>query len=677
MAEVDLASAQALEEHYDPEIQFRPLGSAAVWISGVFLIALTLFHFFVAGLVVIRELMLVGVHLSFVLGLVYIVFGARRGKAVRKSWYTPAGVPLHDWLLAFATPVIVMYLPLMPTQILGMRVGAPSTTDVIVGAAMIVIILEGARRAMGPALPIISIVFILYGVYGRYAPGVLVHPGATWEGLINHVYMTGQGVYGVAASVVARYVFLFVVFGVLATRIGLGQLFIDVASLIAGRYSGGPAKVAIFSSAMFGMISGSSIANAVTVGSLTIPAMKRIGYEPHFAGAVEATASTGGQITPPIMGAAAFIMAEFLEIPYRDIIIAAAIPASMHYLGVFAMVHLEAKKLGLRGLSAEEMPILKEIFRVNWMTLAPLFVLLYLILTGKTPDYAAFWGISTCVVVGVLKPHNRLTVRDLVLALKQGAQYALAVGAAAACVGIVIGVVTLTGMAFRLSYVVTQTASEFAAYLTPLSLGLFTVQSSTLFLTLIFTAVSCIIMGCGIPTTANYIIMVTVAQPTLQLLGVAPLLSHMFVFYYGVLADITPPVALAAYAAAGIAQSNPFRTGTTAFRLASAKALVPFVFVYSPSMLLILPGFTWFDFSVTMVGCILGIFMLATAMIGFVYKRITMLERLVMGIAALCVIAPTVQSTLIGFVVASPVLIRQVILLLKDRKRPGRLTAVE
>ena len=427
---------------------------------------------------------------------------------------------------------------------LAFRVGNPLRQDVIMGTIMVIVILEATRRSVGPTLSIIAMLFILYGVFGQYAPGVLVHPGASWTNLINHLYLTSQGIYGIAVGVVATYVFHFVLFGVLATRIGLGALFIELASCVAGRFSGGPAKVSIFSSALFGMISGSSIANTVTTGALTIPAMKRIGYAPHFAAAVEATASTGGQITPPIMGAAAFIMVEFLELPYTTILLAAMMPALMHYLGVLTMVHLEAKRLGLRGLTKEEMPVFSRVIREKWLTLVPLVVLIGIIINGNTPYLAAFWGITGCIAVGFIQRANRLTFRDLLDAFQLGARYALAVGAAAAAVGIIVGVVTLTGMGFRVSYMVTNAAAQFGGQIAAwVPASLVTQADLTLLLTLVFTAGACIIMGAGIPTTATYIILVSIASPALGILGIAPIVAHFFVFYYGVLADITPPVA--------------------------------------------------------------------------------------------------------------------------------------
>ncbi|MBM3573805.1 MAG: TRAP transporter fused permease subunit, partial [Alphaproteobacteria bacterium] len=501
-----------------------------------------------------------------------------------------------------------------------------------------------------------------YAIWGNHAPGILVHPGSTWSNLVNHLYLTSQGVYGIALGVVATYVFHFVLFGVLATRIGLGQLFIDLATCVAGRYAGGPAKVSIFGSALFGMISGSSIANTVTIGTLTIPAMIRIGYRKHFAAAVESTASTGGQITPPVMGAAAFLMIEFLGMPYQTIILAAVVPAFMHFFGVFMQVHFEAKRHGLRGLTAAELPNAREVLRRDWPTAIPLILLIAILLNGNTPYLAAFWGITACVVVGLVNPRRRIGLGDVVDGFVTGAKYALAVGAAAATVGMVVGVVTLTGVGFKVSHIVTSAAGDVANAILPfIPLDLAGQNGLTLFITLILTGVVCILMGCGIPTTANYIIMVTVAAPTLGLLGVHPLVAHFFVFYYGVLADITPPVALAAYAGAGIANADPFQTGNTAFRLGLAKALVPFVFVFSPSLLLVAPGFNLYDFIVTFAGCILGIVALAAALSDFLLVRMQFWERWTCAFAALLLIAPGLTSTLMGAVVFMPVLVGHIL----------------
>ncbi|MCG3189577.1 MAG: hypothetical protein LKCHEGNO_02041 [Burkholderiaceae bacterium] len=711
---IDERKVGELEQKFDPEMRFRPTWPPASTLLAALLIALSCFHYYTAGFGLLREATHRGVHLAFVLGLIFIVFGFRRahgGEAVRSAW-APGGVPLVDWLLALAVAVSVLYVPYVFDD-LAFRVGNPTRLDVAMGSILLVLLLEATRRSMGWPLPLIALAFMFYALAGPIFPGLLKHAGASWSQLVNHQYLTSQGIYGVAVGVVATYVFHFVLFGVLATRVGLGQLFLDVASTIAGRYAGGPAKVSVFGSAMFGMLSGSSVANAVTVGSLTIPAMIRVGYRREFAGAVEAAASTGGQITPPVLGAAAFLMIEFLALPYQTIIAAAVVPAFMHFFGVFMQVHFEAKRHGLRGLTDDEMPRLRESLRLRWPTLIPLALLIGILVSGRTPYLAAFSGITSCAIVGLttgaggegvrhwsllavlhavllllafgglendlvriglfaaavvatplllkaLDIKGRIGTPVLVEAFETGAKYALAVGAAAATVGIVIGVVTLTGVGFKLSTIITGAAQGVAGgVLSFLPGDWFDIKSATLLVALAMTGLVCILLGCGIPTTANYIIMVAVAAPTLVVLGVEPLVAHFFVFYYGVLADITPPVALAAYAAAGMAGSDPFKTGNMAFRLGLAKALVPFVFVFSPSLLLVAKGFTLTDFAITFVGCIIGVALLAAALSKYLVSELQRWEQLLLGGAALLLVAPGIPSGLAGLAIASPVLVRQ------------------
>ncbi len=660
--QLDEKKAQALTEQFDPEIRFRPLAASATWIVSILLVSLSIFHYYTAGFGLLRESTHRGVHLAFVLSLIFLVFGFNKRSYKREpksTWLSPGGIPLFDWLIALALALTVLYIPYIFEE-LAFKVGNPDKIDVFMGTILIVGLLEGTRRAMGWPLPIIAIVFMIYAMFGREFPGLLKHAGNNWSQIVNHLYLTSQGVYGVAIGVVATYVFHFVLFGVLATRIGLGQLFLDVASAIAGRYAGGPAKVSVFGSAMFGMLSGSSIANAVTVGSLTIPAMIRVGYPRHFAAGVEAASSTGGQITPPIMGAAAFLMIEFLNIPYRDIALAATFPAFLYFFGMFMQVHFEAKRQNLRGLTEEEMPKLKESFRKRWPTLIPLVVLIGVLVSGRTPYLAAFAGITACIVVGLLNPVQRLRWRDLYDAFETGAKYALAVGAAAGTVGIVIGVVTLTGVGFKVSFIVIAASQAIAgAAATILPDFLVNMQTLTLIAALAITGLVCILMGCGIPTTANYIIMVTVAAPTLVQLGVQPLAAHMFVFYFGILADLTPPVALAAYAAAGMAGSDPFKTGNTAFMLGISKLLVPFVFIFSPSLLLVLNGFTWEEFFITLCGAIVGLVFLSAAFSGYFLTHMKAWERWTFALAALLFIAPGWQSGLAGLALALPAVLAQ------------------
>jgi TRAP transporter 4TM/12TM fusion protein len=716
-AALDDRKLQELEEKFDPEMRFRATVPPATWLVAGLLITLSLFHYYTAGFGLMRETTHRGVHMAFVLGLIFLVFPfAKRhyASAAVARWHAPGGVPWYDWLLALGCAVSVLYIPWVFDD-LAFRIGNPDTADVVFGSILFVTLLEATRRSMGWPLPLIAIGFTAYALWGQAFPGLLKHAGSSWSQMINHQYLTSQGIYGVAIGVVATYVFHFVLFGVMATRIGLGQLFLDIASSIAGRYAGGPAKVSVFGSAMFGMLSGSSVANAVTVGSLTIPAMIRVGYKREFAGGVEAASSTGGQITPPVLGAAAFLMVEFLDVSYQTIIAAAVVPAFMHFFGVFMQVHFEAKRHGLRGLTEEEMPKLRESLKQRWPTLIPLFLLVGILISGRTPYLAAFTGISSCMIVGLTtrvsgnRPANwvlcavlhallaviafadlglhsdqiklalfttavaialagwklagitgRIAHGVLVEAFETGAKYALAVGAAAATVGIVIGVVTLTGVGFKISYIITGWAQVAAAGLSAvLPAFMADMKTLTLFAALVMTGVVCVLMGCGIPTTANYIIMVTVAAPTLVQLGVEPLVAHFFVFYYGVLADITPPVALAAYAAAGMAGGDPFRTGNTAFRLGMAKALVPFVFVFSPSLLLVAQGFTWQAFALTFFGCIVGITVLAAALSRFLLVELKRWEQLLLLAAAVLLIWPGPWVMLAGLTLAAPVVLRQ------------------
>jgi TRAP transporter 4TM/12TM fusion protein len=691
-------------------MRFRPLLPTAAGFVALLLFGLSCFHYYTAGFGLLQETLHRGIHIACVLGLIFLVFSwSQKGNAEKPKAgvLSPFGISLLDWLCAIAAVVSSLYVPYVFHD-LQFRVGNPDPMDWIMGTIMIFVLLEATRRSVGWPLPIIAVVLMAYALAGPSLPGILAHPGNTWKSVVNHLYLTSQGIYGIALGVVATYVFHYVLFGVLATRVGLGRFFIDLATALTGRFSGGPAKVSIFGSALFGMISGSSIANTVTVGSLTIPAMIRVGYARHFAGAVEAAAATGGQITPPIMGAAAFLMVEFLSVPYQTIILAAIVPAFMHFFGVFCQIHFEAKKYGLHGLPRSELPRAREVIRRDWPTAMPLAVLLMVLFSDFTPYLAAFWGITGCIVLGLTNRNPVVALAfaaaiaicirlgiltewiglgaifagsiavsalfvlrdkegkarffEILDAFVVGAKYAISVGAAAATVGIIIGIVTLTGVGFKLSTIITGVAGDMATWLASVQpIDLFDIKAMTLFFTLVMTAIVCILLGCGIPTTANYLIMVTIAAPALALLGVPQLVSHFFVFYYGVLADITPPVALAAYAGASMAGADPFKTGNTAFRLGLAKALVPFVFVYSPSMLLVTKGFNWPEFFETTIGCAIGVVMLAVALTGYGLARLPNLERIWLGIASVLVISPSRTATLIGLAMSVPVLIRQLV----------------
>ncbi|MBT5374719.1 MAG: TRAP transporter permease [Rhodospirillaceae bacterium] len=690
MAEFDIKKAQELEEKFDSGLHTRALGPWVLNFSLAFSILFAVYHYITAGIGVPVDYWHMGIHMSGVILLVFIGFPVIKGDHAWKlhpnTWWRYANVPLWDWVLIAAGIASSLYIGItwyeinftvlgqhffLPEQVI--RQGDPHAIDVIFGTVLIVVLLEAVRRTLGIVVPIIIIAFTIFAVFGKYMPlQILKHPGINWAHYINNMYFPAEGIFGITLWIVSTVVFHFVLFGVLAQRMGLGQFFVDMATVIAGRYTGGLAKVSVVSSAFFGTISGSSIANTVSTGSLTIPNMKRMGYPGHLAGGVEAASSAGGQVTPPIMGAAAFIMAEFLEVPYTTIIIAAAVPAAMHYIGVLCIVHFQAKRLGLKGVPEEEIPQLVAVIKKGWPTVLPLVALIYVLFSGYSPHMAAFWGISTALAVGFLNPMHRIKVSDIIEACITGVKYALAVGAVCSAIGIVVGVVNSTGLGFRLGFMVADSAYAIAEnILAPISwipLMDITLEEMTLFVSLVLIAVTCIMMGAGLPTTALYIMLVTVAQPALANLGIPPLASHLFVLYYGVISEITPPVCASAYAAAGIAGANPFRTGCSAFTLGIGKLLVPMVFVYSPAMLIVLEEyFTWGAFLETTLACALGIAMMATAVSGYFIGHMPWIFRILIGIAALFMVAPGLTSDMYALVLALPVLIQQV----AARRREG------
>lgn len=683
LTEYDINKAQELEEKYDSGLQTRNLGPWVLKFSLGFSVLFAVYHYVTAGIGVPVDYWHMGIHMSGVIILVFIGFPMIKNDSSLQlntnTWWRYSNVPIWDWVLIAAGVASSLYIGATWYEtdftLLGQRFfleeqvirqGDPATIDVVFGTVLIVVLLEAVRRSLGIVVPIIILAFTVFAIFGPYMPlQVLKHPGITWAQYINNMYFPAEGIYGITLWIVSTVVFHFVLFGVLAQRMGLGQFFVDMATVVAGRYTGGLAKVSVVSSAFFGTISGSSIANVVSTGSLTIPNMKKMGYPGHLAGGVEAAASAGGQITPPIMGAAAFIMAEFLEVPYTTIIIAAAIPAAMHYIGVLCIVHFQAKRLGLKGVPEDEIPKLFDVIRKGWPTALPLFALVYVLFSGYSPHMAAFWGITTALLVGFLNPLHRIAFKDVIDACVTGVKYALAVGAVCAAIGIVVGVVNSTGLGFRLGFMVADSAHSIASGILSLISWIplmdITLEGLTLFVSLILIAVTCIMMGAGLPTTALYIMLVTVAAPALGNLGIPPLAAHLFVLYYGVISEITPPVCASAYAAAGIAGANPFKTGVSAFTLGIGKLLVPMVFVYSPAMLIVLEEyFTWGAFLETTLTCALGVAMMATCVSAYFLAHMPTLYRVLIGFAALFMVAPGYTSDIYAVILAAPVLLQQI-----------------
>ena len=480
---------------------------------------------------------------------------------------------------------------------------------VVIGAVGILILLELCRRCVG--LPILCVVGVLlvYTFYNQLSWNPDFYQAL--KNIIYKLFYTTNGVIGTPVNVCYTYIVLFIIFGAFLERTGIANFFISFANRIAGWSSGGPAKVAVISSALCGMVSGSSVGNTVTTGSVTIPMMKKTGYKPEFAGAVEAAASTGGQIMPPIMGAAAFLMAEYMGLPYKDVAVKAILPAVLYFTGIFIAVHLEAKKLGLKGLSRDEMPAWKDLARKSYLLL-PLILLVWLVSSGaKTMQFSAAVSILAAVVVGFLNKDERLTPKKIFEALEAGARGAITVGVACAVAGMIAGCITVTGLASILIN------------------GIVGLAGNATIIGLVLTMVCCIILGMGVPTTANYCIMASTCAPILIKMGIPVVAAHFFVFYFGIVADITPPVALAAYAGSAIAKSDPMKTGLNATKLAIAAFIVPYIFAYSPALLFEnISG--WWEVTQICISALLGIFGIAAALNGHLYKKVPWFFRLLL-----------------------------------------------
>ncbi|WP_408954970.1 TRAP transporter permease [Natroniella sp. ANB-PHB2] len=590
----------------------------------VLAVMMSLFHLYTAGFGVLLALNQRAVHLGFVLVLIFLIYPIHNqltnNKVLRK----------FDYLLAILGVIVSGYL-VVNYQELVSRAGVFTTLDRVMAVIAIVLVLEATRRAIGWELPAISVLFLLYAYFGPQIPGMLGHRGYSFTRIASHMYFTTEGIFGIPLGVSATYVFLFLLLGAFAKRTGLGDLFIDLAMALTGRTTGGPAKAAIISSGFMGSISGSSVANTVTTGSFTIPLMQKVGYKGYFAAGVEAAASTGGQIMPPIMGAAAFIMSEFIGVPYMKIARAAILPALLYYLAVGFMVHFEAKRLGLSGMSKEKVPKVIEVLKTKGQMIIPLVAIFYYLFSGYTPLRASFVGIVLSFVLCYLRKETRMSWQDIVDTLEEGAKSALGVAAACACVGFIVGVTTLTGLGLR-----------FANLIISLAQG-------NLFLALFYTMIACTILGKGLPTTATYIVLASMAAPALVELGVPVLAAHLFVLYFGVVADLTPPAALAAYAGAGIAGSDPFKTGIMAIKLAIAGFVVPFVFVYSPAMLLLETN--TLEVVLIITTSIISVLALAGGILGYLKREASMVERFLLLVGALALLTPYLLADFVGLVI--------------------------
>jgi TRAP transporter 4TM/12TM fusion protein len=636
VSETEIKTAEVLQEgdqkidlddlmrKYDTEARFRALEGWQAKLVSLIAIAMSCFHFYTSGFGLLLAQKQGAVHLAFTLCLVFLLYPATSKQS------KTSGIPFYDFILGAVGVASAMYLVVFFND-LTTRAGLPTQTDLVMGFLLIVTLLEATRRISNPVLPCLAVVALLYCYVGRSLPEMIAHRGFSIPRIVNHMYLGTEGIFGTPLEVSSTFVFMFILFGAVLEKTGLGKFIIDLSMALAGWSTGGPAKVAVVSSGLMGTVSGSSVANVCTTGMFTIPLMKSVGYEPHFAGAVEAVASTGGQIMPPVMGAGAFIMAQFLGVPYIEVALAAVVPALLYYFAVMVQVHFEATRLGLKGIPWSQLPPLWPLLKSKGFLLIPLIAIIYFLLAGYTPLKAAFNGILVSFVLSWLNKETRLTPQRIMEAFESGARGAIGVACACATVGMVVGMGTLTGLALRIANAIV------------------TLAGGSKILTLFYTMLASIILGTGLPTTANFIVTSTMAAPALFKLGVPAKAAYMFVFYFGIAADLTPPVALAAYAGSGIAGSDPMKTGVTAFKLALAGFLVPYIYVYNPMLLFI--DVVPMVMVQAIFTALLGVFLLAMATIGFYKAYLAWYMRIIALGGALGLLIPGTLTDLAGLAV--------------------------
>ena len=569
--------------------------------------------------------------MAFIIIIGYLVYPLHRGH-VRVNH-----VPWYDWALMILGAGSFFYFAIDAFSIIQLATKL-QPIHIVIGAVGILVLIELCRRCVG--LPILCVlgVLLVYTFYNQLSWNPSIYNAL--KNIIYKLFYTTSGVIGTPVSVCYTYIVLFIIFGAFLERTGIANFFISFANRLAGWSSGGPAKVAVISSALCGMVSGSSVGNTVTTGSVTIPMMKKTGYKPEFAGAVEAAASTGGQIMPPIMGAAAFLMAEYMNIPYAQVAVKAILPALLYFTGIFIAVHLEAKKLGLKGMPKSEMTPWSALAKQAYLII-PLALLIYLVSSGsRTMQFSAAVSILAAIVVGFLNKEERLTVGKVIEALEAGAKGAITVAVACAMAGMIAGCITVTGLASILINTIVQAAGN------------------ATIIGLVLTMVCCIILGMGVPTTANYCIMASTCAPILIQMGFPVVAAHFFVFYFGIVADITPPVALAAYAGAAIAKANPMKTGFNATKLAIAAFVVPYIFAYSPAMLFVDVNST-FEVIQIVLSALLGLFGIAASLNGYLFKHLPWLFRIILIGGGLGMMIPGTMSDLAGFVLVGGVVLLQ------------------
>lgn len=615
---------EAIMKKYDRESNTRIFEGIPAYIVKIGLVLFSLFAIYMNLIALWDERTRRSLFVGLVVLAVFVLYPAKKNRAQKVNV-----IPWYDIILGVVGAGSYFYFVFNVDRIV-QNAGRISTLDMVVGIVGILILLEACRRSVGIPIIVVVSAFIVYAFASHI----------TLKKIIYNLFFTTEGVIGTPISVCCTYIVLFIIFGAFLERSGISDFFIQAANAVAGSSSGGPAKVAVISSALCGMVSGSSVANTVTTGSITIPMMKKTGYKPEFAGAVEAAASTGGQIMPPIMGAAAFLMSEMIGIPYSGLVVCAILPAILYFAGVFIMVHLEAKKLKLEGIPKDQIPNFWKLVLKKGYLLVPLVVLIWMIVEGYTMSRAALLATAAVIVISLFKKETRMTPRKILSALYAAAKSTVSVSVACAVAGIIAGVVTMTGLGQVLITAIVGIAGN------------------NLLIALILTMLSCIVLGMGLPTTATYVIMATTCAPILVTgMNVNLLAAHMFVFYFGIVADITPPVALAAYAGSAIAGSNPLKTGLNASKLAIAAFIVPYIFVLNPSMLL--QNASLVDIVVISITAFLGITSVSIGIVGHCFCKVNWVFRVMLIIMGIAMLYPGLVTDIIGLVVFASILFVQ------------------
>ena len=638
--EITEADKQELLEKFDKESKTRTFVSPAVAMAyKIFAILVTLYHLvFASGFWMPETLKHRSLHVSMILILAFAMYPATK-KASRKiiAWY--------DYILIALSAAVPLYMWLDYFNIIN-RAGKPNSMDVIIGTLLTLLVLEATRRVCGMALPILGVIFILYSLMGTKQglipvniPGIFLHRGYTWQKLMSHFFANTEGIYGSSVNVASTYIFLFIAFGEIINKCGMGKFFNDIANALGGS-KGGPAKVAVVASGLLGMINGAAVAVVVTTGSFTIPLMKKTGYDNEFSGAIVATGSVGGQLMPPVMGAAAFIMAETLGIKYSTLLVSAIIPAVIYYMGILLQIQMRAEKMGMQGTPKDQLPKVGEVMKEYGHLAIPLVFLIYMLFfSGKTVIMAAFYTILFTIVVAQLRPNTRMSLNDIIDAMVASAKSTVSVAIACACVGIIVGVCSITGFALNMASTIIQIGGQ------------------SLMFTLMFTMVTCMILGMGLPSIPSYIITSTIAAPALVTLGIPPIAAHMFCFYFAMFANLTPPVALAAFAAAGIAGGSPMKTGWASVKLALAGFILPYMFVYNTELLLLdTPIAKGIQVAITAA---IGVFLISVAVEGFLFRKVNAVLRILCFAGAYLLIDSGLITDIIGIAICVGIVLLQ------------------